>query len=64
MLNTVKSYIEDLPDMPFDEYYQRYIFEVQDQNIKAEVGSVKLGDVLSVDKLIAKLYNELYTWVK
>ena len=64
MLDTVKAVIEELPDTPFDEYYQRYIFEVQDQNIKAEVGSVRLEDVLSVDKLIARLYNELYSWVK
>lgn len=64
MLNTVKSYIDELPDMPFGEFYQRYIFEVQDQNIVVEVNGVTLTDVLSVDKFIAKLYKELYSWVK
>jgi len=64
MLDTVKSIIEELPDMPFDEYYQRYIFDVQDQNIQAEVSSVKPEDVMSVNRLIDRLYHELYSLIK
>lgn len=59
MLNTVKSIIEELPDIPFDEYYQRYIFDVQDQNIEAEVSSLNTTDILTIDKLIDKLHKEL-----
>lgn len=64
MLETVKSYIEELPDTPFDEYYQRYVFRVQDMNIETEVGSINTDDILSLDRLIAKLTKELHNWVK
>ena len=59
MLNTIKTYIKETPDIPFDEYYQRYIFKVQDANIDAEVSSIKTDDILSLDRLIAKLHKEL-----
>lgn len=59
MLETVKTCIKDLPDTSFDIYYQNYIFDVQDQNIFAEVNSVKTNDILSLDRLIAKLHKEL-----
>ena len=59
MLETIKAYIKELPDENFDEFYQKYIFEVQDQNIELEVSSIKTADILSLDKLIAKLHKEL-----
>ena len=59
MLETVKSYIDDSSDTSFEDYYQNYIFEVQDMNIEAEVKSVKPNDILSLDKLIARLHKEL-----
>lgn len=59
MLETIKSYMQDLPEDSFDEFYQKYIFDVQDQNIETEVGSVKTSDILSLDKLIARLQKEL-----
>ena len=59
MLETIKSYMHDLPEDSFDEFYQKYIFDVQDQNIETEVGSVKTSDILSLDKLIARLQKEL-----
>ena len=59
MLDTIKSYINATPNIPFDEYYQRYIFNVQDANIAAEVGSIKTNDILSLDRLISKLHKEL-----
>lgn len=60
MLDTIKTYIKELPDQDFDDFYQQYIFRVQDQNIIAEVGSVKTSDILSLDRLIAKLHKELF----
>lgn len=60
MLDTIKTYIKELPDQDFDDFYQQYIFRVQDQNIIAEVGSVRTSDILSLDNLIAKLHKELF----
>ena len=59
MLETVKRYIKELPDQDFEDFYQNYIFNVQDQNITVEVSSVKTTDILSLEKLIAKLHKEL-----
>ena len=44
----------------FEEFYQKYIFEVQDQNIVAEIGSIKTADIMSLDRMIARLRKELY----
>lgn len=60
MLDTIKAYIKELPDQDFDDYYQDYIFRVQDQNLLAEVESIKTSDIMSLDKLIAKLHKELF----
>lgn len=59
MLETIKSYIENLPEDTFDIFYQKYIFEVQDINITKEVSGVKTDDILSLDRLIARLHKEL-----
>lgn len=59
MLETIKSYIKDLPDTSFENYYQNYIFEVQDYNIEKEIRSIKTPDILSLDRLIARLHKEL-----
>jgi len=55
MLITIKKYIEELPNVPFDEFYQRYICYVQDQNILAEMKNVKSDEIISLNKLIEKL---------
>ena len=60
MLDNIKSYIAGLPDTPFEEFYQKYIFEVQDQNIVAEISSIKTTDIMSLDRMIARLRKELY----
>lgn len=60
MLDTIKGYIKELPDQDFDDYYQNYIFSVQDQNLLAEIESIKTSDIMSLDKLIAKLHKELF----
>lgn len=60
MLDTIKGYIKELPEQDFDDYYQNYIFRVQDQNLLAEVGGIKTSDIMSLDKLISKLHKELF----
>ena len=59
MLETVKQHIREVPDISFSDYYQNYICEVQDQNIVAEISSVKTADITSLNKLIARLNMEL-----
>lgn len=59
VLEGVKAYINELPDQSFAEFYEQYVCRVQDMNLMAEVNSVKTSDILSLDKLIAKLYKEL-----
>ena len=36
MLETVKQLIKELPECSFDEFYQKYIFDIQDDNLSAE----------------------------
>ena len=55
MLDTVKKYIKELPDVSFDEFYQGYICDVQDQNVMAEIDSIKVGEILSLKQLITQL---------
>ena len=59
MLNTVKRYIEELPDIPFSQYYQTYICDVQDMNILAEINSVNTKDMVSLHKILERLKYEL-----
>ena len=59
MLETIKSYIQDLSDIDFDTYYQTYICNIQDFNVISEIGSIGLDTTLPLDKLIAKLHKEL-----
>ena len=59
MLETVKQLVNDDSYISFPEYYENYICEIQDMNILAEVSSVKATDILSLEKLITKLHNQL-----
>ena len=59
MLSTIKSYISNLPEIEFFDFYQKYIFDVQDQNLQAEVNSIKSDDIISLDKFIDRLLREV-----
>lgn len=59
MLETVKTYIDELPDIPFDQYYQDYVCRVQDQNIRIEIDSFKSDDILSLEQILARLHKEI-----
>lgn len=58
MLDTVKGYIQDLPDMSFEEYYQKYIFSVQDENINLST-SFADSTFFNLDKILGKIRREL-----
>lgn len=55
MLDTIKVYIKEVPDVPFDEFYQRYICYVQDINVQMEVKGIRTDEIVSLNKLLARL---------
>lgn len=62
MLQTVKDFIQNLPDESFQNFYTHYIMQVQDSNIEEEFKFLITHnnlDVLSVDKLISKDLGKL-----
>lgn len=58
MLETVKKQIEDLPDISFEEYYQKYVFSIQDENIYS---TTSFSDItfFNLDKILGKIRREL-----
>lgn len=58
MLTKVKHYIES-DTLDFNLFYQNYIQSVQDYSLGIEVKNLQKSDVLSIDKLITKLYAEM-----
>ena len=61
MLTNVKQLIYSIQDnnVPFSQYYQQYIFDVQEQSIQYEVDQLKNADILSLERLIDKMYKEM-----
>ena len=62
MLETVKSYIDNMPDTPFEKYFLRYVMEVQDSMIAEELSYMlkyNVVDVKLVDRAIANAVKEL-----
>ena len=43
MFEVIKNYIDNIPDIPFDEFYQTYIMGVQDRIIDSKVRSAELS---------------------
>lgn len=58
MLETVKRYISETPDISFNDYYQQYIFTIQDENIGAET---QFSDITfnNVERIISRIRKEL-----
>ena len=59
MLDKIKQYISDLPNIDFDDYYQQYILDVQDINLSLEFKYSNISDHLSIEALLAKIHGEL-----
>lgn len=59
MLDNIKQLISSTPDIPFSQYYQQYINDIQDQSLGYEVEDLNKADLLSLDRLINKLYKEM-----
>lgn len=58
MLEHVKQYIESLPDIDFNTYYQDYVFAIQDENLEAE-NQFNDPTFNDISKIIAKIHKEL-----
>lgn len=58
MLETVKKYISELPDTSFNDYYQQYIFSIQDENLGLETQFAD-NTFNSIGRLLAKIHKEL-----
>lgn len=58
MLETVKQYIEELPDIDFTDYYQQYIFSIQDENLRLET-AFQDPTFEDINKLLGKIRKEL-----
>lgn len=58
MLNTVWEYIHTLPDIPFEDFYQNYIFRVQDMSISIEVDKMTSDDIVSLKKILTALKSQ------
>lgn len=62
MLETVKQTIHDVPNDPFPVFFNKYVFSVQDINLESEMKylmSHNVLDILSLDRLIVKYFNEM-----
>ncbi len=58
MLETIKKYISETPDISFNDYYQQYIFAIQDENIGAET---QFSDITfnNIEKIVLRIRKEL-----
>jgi len=55
MLKSVKSYIDELPNITFNQHFVNYMVQVQDTNIKYEfelLAQRNILDVHSMERLI------------
>lgn len=57
MLETIKNYISDTNNVPFDEFYQGYICDIQDQNVINELKGIQTEEIITITKLIERLTN-------
>lgn len=58
MLDDVRKKIDETPNTPFSQFYQQYIFKIQDENLNREIDTVKAKGVVSIDKLIDELHRQ------
>lgn len=59
MLDTVKQYIKDVPNISFQEFFQMYVLSVQDSNIDREVSYLINRNILGVNSMGALIKNTI-----
>lgn len=62
MLRTVKHYIDELPDIPFSQFFLLYIMDVQDVNIDIEADMLFRNKDLDVSTIcnVNTVINDVY----
>lgn len=58
MLETVQSYIRELPNVDFNTYYQQYVLSIQDENILSE-SQISDSTFTNINKLLVKIQREI-----
>lgn len=59
MLDTVKQYIKNVPDISFQQFYQLYVTSVQDSNIDREVSYLINRNILGVNSMGVLIKNTI-----
>lgn len=59
MLDTVKQYIKNVPDISFQQFYQLYVTSVQDSNIDREVSYLINRNILGVNSMGVLIHNTI-----
>lgn len=59
MLESVKSFISSVADVPFSTYFTEYILYVQDQNIEDELSFLKHRNTLNIN-VVNKVIDQGY----
>ena len=59
MLDTVKQYIKNVPDISFQQFYQLYVTSVQDSNIDREFSYLVNRNVLGVNSMGVLIKNTI-----
>ena len=59
MLDSIKQMIENVPCISFEEYFQRYIMEVQDGSIDEEVAFLLRNNFPSANAIIRLINKEV-----
>lgn len=59
VLKTIDNYINELDNIPFEEYYFSYIEDVQDSNIELELSHVKNSAIATPIKIVRAINKEV-----
>lgn len=63
ILKTVKEFIGDVVDIPFNTYYRMYVNEVQDMSIAREVEFMLWRNNVSTLSIIAAINSDIDRWI-
>ena len=58
MLTTVKEFINNLPNISFEQFYISYIMKVQDDNIVSETKFLNANNLLDVGMIETTIMKE------
>lgn len=62
MLETIKAYIDNLPNKTFGQFYQEYVIKMQDQIIESDISAFESQHALDGDA--NQLLSSVDTMVK